>query len=485
MEPPTECILIVEDEALIAMELRERLEVFGYEVCGVVASGEEAVNEAVAQRPDLVLMDIRLACRLGGNEAAKQIRARVDVPVVFLTAYADDDLLARAMTVDPFGYVVKPFEERELRATVQVALYKSRLERTLREAAATLEVRVRERTEELRTANDALRRSEARYRALFDESVDGVALVDRDTGMLLDCSRALCALLGIRREEWLGRPRAELPLAREVGAGSADSVRLVESSDAVFEASFVAGTGETRNVEVRTSEFELEGRLVALELYRDVTERRQRDAALRQALADRDVALREIHHRVKNNLQLVASLLSLQFGDVDDPEIRQRVRDSQSTVRAIALVHERLYQSQALTAVRLDEYLGSLTRSLLVSLLGEFNVELRSHLEAVEVDIDRALKIGLVVNELITNAVKHGAGHGRHPGWVEVELRADGGGFVLAVTDSGPGLPLAPTGRTGFGLGLVQDLAAQCGATVARAQDPHTRIELRFSRTEG
>jgi hypothetical protein len=125
-------ILVVEDEALVAADLEDRLERSGYEVCGRADTADDAVEAALATRPDLVLMDIHLIGPRDGVDAAGQLRTRSDVPVVFLTAHADESTLSRAGTSEPFGYVLKPFDERELRATVEMALYRSRAERRLR-----------------------------------------------------------------------------------------------------------------------------------------------------------------------------------------------------------------------------------------------------------------------------------------------------------------------------------------------------------------
>lgn len=122
-------ILIVEDEFAVAMELEDRLENLGYDVVGHELRGREAIDRAQETEPDLVLMDIRLDGRMDGIEAAQQIRNKLHVPVVFVTAYSDDDTLKRAKETAPFGYVIKPFEERELYASIEVALSTHALER--------------------------------------------------------------------------------------------------------------------------------------------------------------------------------------------------------------------------------------------------------------------------------------------------------------------------------------------------------------------
>ncbi len=121
-------ILIVEDEAIIAMEIENRLKSLGYAVPAVVSTGADAIQEIAKTLPDLALMDIKLKGEMDGIETAAQIRDRYDVPVVYLTVYADEDTLQRAKITEPFGYLIKPFAERELHAAIEIALYKHQME---------------------------------------------------------------------------------------------------------------------------------------------------------------------------------------------------------------------------------------------------------------------------------------------------------------------------------------------------------------------
>ncbi|HMX69583.1 MAG TPA: response regulator, partial [Accumulibacter sp.] len=126
-------ILIVEDEAIIAMDLSQRLEIFGYAVTGTAASGDQALRLCYDTRPDLVMMDIVIRGDKDGIETAALIRGRHDIPVVYLTAYSDLSTLQRARETLPYGYLVKPFRPDDARATIEVALVKHRMERQLRQ----------------------------------------------------------------------------------------------------------------------------------------------------------------------------------------------------------------------------------------------------------------------------------------------------------------------------------------------------------------
>jgi PAS domain S-box-containing protein/diguanylate cyclase (GGDEF)-like protein len=127
-------ILVVEDERIVSLDIQARLRSLGYDVVGSATSGEEAVRKADLLRPDLVLMDIMLDGEMDGIQAAEVVRAQYGLPVIFLTAYADPATLARAKVTEPFAYILKPFEERELHGHIEIALYRHRMEQRLRES---------------------------------------------------------------------------------------------------------------------------------------------------------------------------------------------------------------------------------------------------------------------------------------------------------------------------------------------------------------
>jgi len=164
-------VLIVEDETLIAMELKDRLERNHYTVCGVVARGEDAIGRIDQFDPDVVLMDVHLAGKLDGIETAKQLRTKRDIPVIYLTAYSDSWLIEQAVKTEPYGYLVKPFEERELRATIDLAIYKHMMEQRVRD-------------------------NERRLSALFNQSAVGIAEINIRTGRFVRVNRQYREIAG-------------------------------------------------------------------------------------------------------------------------------------------------------------------------------------------------------------------------------------------------------------------------------------------------
>ncbi|HET6421671.1 MAG TPA: response regulator, partial [Geobacteraceae bacterium] len=189
-------ILIVEDEAIVAADLAGKLAQLGFEIVGVAAGGEEAVELACRLLPRVVLMDIRLKGPMDGIEAAEAIRRRFDTPVIYMTAHSDAATLARAKISGPFGYILKPFEERELGTTIEMALYKHQSDLELRRAYDELEERVEVRTRELMAAN-------AYNRSLIEASPDPLVTIGHD-GRITDVNVATEAATGRTRSELIG-----------------------------------------------------------------------------------------------------------------------------------------------------------------------------------------------------------------------------------------------------------------------------------------
>jgi len=168
-------IQIVEDAGVVALDIRRHLENFGYTVTGTHASGESALEACAVEKPDLVLMDISLQGKMTGIEAGQLIRERHGIPVILLTAYADEKTIERAKFIEPFGYIIKPFEERELRTNIEMALFRHNLEKKLQE-------------------------SEERYRKFFQDDLSADFVAD-DSGYLLACNRAFVEYFQFESQE--------------------------------------------------------------------------------------------------------------------------------------------------------------------------------------------------------------------------------------------------------------------------------------------
>ena len=150
-------LMVVDDEIIIAMQLEGLLKRMDYDVVGIASEGEEAVRMSKSLSPDLVLMDIVMPGEIDGIAAAEKIREKSNIPIIFLTAYAEEELINRAKCMAPHGYILKPFKKEQIKAAIDIALYKKDMEEALRKSHEELERRVEDRTAELSVANKKLR----------------------------------------------------------------------------------------------------------------------------------------------------------------------------------------------------------------------------------------------------------------------------------------------------------------------------------------
>lgn len=212
-------------------------------------------------------------------------------------------------------------------------------------------------------------------------------------------------------------------------------------------------------------------------------QRRRAEDHLRVSLVEKEVLLKEIHHRIKNNLQIVSSLLNLQLPNLQDPTARAHFRDSQNRIRTMALIHERLYRSDDLARIDFAPYLKELTGHLLSSYDVQQNgVTINLEADNISLDIDTAIPCGLLIHELVSNALKYAFPDGRR-GTIGVEMRCSGDGhYRLVVRDDGVGMPegMDYTKTTSLGLRLVNSLTRQLGGTLEVHARASTTIMVSF-----
>ena len=294
------CILVVEDEIIIARNLQNKLKDFGYDVPAVASSGQEAIDKAGEIRPDLVLMDIKLEGDMDGVEAAAQIRHSFDIPVVYLTAYADKETLKRARITEPYGYILKPITVRELLANIEMALYKHKMESELSESrrwfAATL-----------RSIGDAVIATDSRHQVKF-------------------MNPTAEALTGWTEQEALGRDLSDVFNIRD--EESSDRAKPAEART-ILEASatkligHLLSTREGRQIPIEASSAPIkddrEAVTGAVLVFQDISERRQAEERIRRhnselALLNRIIAISATSLEAEYILETTCRQLARHFG---------------------------------------------------------------------------------------------------------------------------------------------------------------------------
>jgi PAS domain S-box-containing protein len=393
-------------------------------------------------------------------------------------------------------------------------------EAALRRANARLEQRVRARTAELAQANAALqaeiqahkqvehertqllrreralrreleatvaalRTSEQRFRRLFEANILGIAFSDF-SGQKIEANDAFLELIGYTREDLqAGRVRWNLmtpPEYRHLDA-HAEAELKAHGVCTPFEKEYLRKDG--RRVPVLIGVARLEDtpeQCVGFAL--DLSECRRLEAQLHASLQEKEVLLKEVHHRVKNNLQVVASLLDMQADTIEDLSIRTLFEDSQQRIQSIALIHESLYQSGDVVAhVRAADYLPRLSQQLFEAYRPPGDrLTLRVHAEPVWLAVPMAIPCGLLVTELVTNSFKHAFPDGL-VGEIHLTLRQDPAGTcVLIVGDTGVGLPDGLDVRATESLGwqLVRLLTEQLRGTIGLEGHGGTIVTITF-----
>jgi two-component sensor histidine kinase len=218
---------------------------------------------------------------------------------------------------------------------------------------------------------------------------------------------------------------------------------------------------------------------------RDETERRQADEAIRRSLAEKEELLKEVHHRVKNNLQVITSLLNMQARQIDNPDVLAQFDEARNRVFSIAAIHELLYRSTSFSAIDLAAYARQLAPDLVRFYNAQDRIEAKVVGDGVTLELERAVPFGLLLNELVSNACKHAFPPPR-TGSIVVSFRREDGHIEMTVTDEGQGLPDGFDYRraSSLGLKLVRSLARQLRGFAEMQSGSGTTVRVRFPEKE-
>jgi PAS domain S-box-containing protein len=377
---------------------------------------------------------------------------------------------------------------------------------------------------ELAASRIELKESEERYRTLIDKLPDYVT-VHRD-GILLYANPAAASNLGYDAATRIGK--SFLPfIAPEYHdtVRKAIAQRVAGEEFPSYEIKIVASDGTCRTVLVNGATIQYEGKPASLNVLTDITTVKQAEEAIRRtneelekrvaertedlsktnvqltaeilartraeqeisrSLEEKDLLLREIHHRVKNNLQIIASLLNLQARYIADPKVLESIKESQSRVRAMALVHERIYRSHNISEINLKEYLNYLTKQIFSFYnIPQYQIGITVTMDDIMTNIDTVIPIGLIMNELVSNSLKHGFPEGRK-GTVSIECTPQGADMLRFVYhDNGIGMPAGFDWKNAesLGLRLVNSLVDQLNGTIVLGTGEGTTFIIEIQKT--
>jgi PAS domain S-box-containing protein len=342
-----------------------------------------------------------------------------------------------------------------------------------------------EQEEDRAEVEEALRQSEAQFRSIFNSVSEAIFVHDPASGVVVDLNGQALSAFGYAREDIVGKTVGHLSAEAE-GFDASAALGLIHRA---FDGETVRMVWKARrkNGELFWMENVLRRARIAgedrvLVSCRDVSERKAAEEAQELAMKEKEALLREVHHRVKNNFQIINSLFDLQEGSSEDASLKQALGQSRARIHAMALVHERLYLAESLSSINFGEYIEELTQELFIAYAADpSRVRVTVEAEPLPLDIDHAIPCGLILNELVTNTLKYAFPAGR-AGRVLVRFYRAGHCIMLSVEDDGIGLDAALWEEPGsrLGLTLIKALASQLKALPKLAPGPGCRIELCF-----
>ncbi len=339
-----------------------------------------------------------------------------------------------------------------------------------------------------REDEDALRASERRFRETL-ENVQLIALELDTEGRVVFCNDFLLHLTGWPQEEIVGQDW----FSRFLPENERESVRAVHKKNLRTGTSFTHYENpiQTRNGELRhirwnnTAVRGADGRVTSIiGLGEDITERKLAEEQIKRSLKEKEVLLKEIHHRTKNNMQVIYSLLSLQAKGIADPAIRVNFEEARNRVSTMALIHDKLYRSADLAHIDFKKYLQSLVAGI-VDAYKRRDVVYSVDMESIPLDVNVGIPCGLIVNELVSNSLKYAFPDGK-TGTIKVGInRKSESNHVLFVADDGIGFPAEVDFRNTWSLGLqlVNTLAEQLHGKIELSREKGTRFSITFPAT--
>ncbi|MBU3917730.1 PAS domain S-box protein, partial [bacterium] len=328
-----------------------------------------------------------------------------------------------------------------------------------------------------------LQESENKYRTLY-ECVGDAIIIHDDKANIMEVNPEACIRYGYSREEFIKMNVNEIDSPEQVENIPKRINTLFETGSVSFESVHLDKAGNQINVEINSRITEYGGKKAMISICRDITLRKKALEQIKVSLEEKEVLLQEIHHRVKNNMQIISGLLGLQMRSTNDKNANEALLDSQLRVQAMSYVHEILYSSENLSLIKMRTYLLCLTDTLTRSFgIAPAKVKTVVDVGELNLNIDQATPLGLIVNELVCNALKHAFPDDKE-GKIIIKTQTDSQeGIRLTVSDNGIGIPdtLNWQKTDSLGLSLVRLLALrQLDGSIEMRQDHGTTFIVTF-----
>ncbi|MBN2049299.1 MAG: PAS domain S-box protein [Spirochaetales bacterium] len=417
------------------------------------------------------------ACRIYGSDKRESSLAEVQALVVPEFRASMDEALRRLVNDKaPYDmeYKIKRKSDGEIRYIHSVAEYDP--ERRI--VTGTIhDITWRKRAE------DALHESEARFRSLFDNAMSGIVYIDAHGNILEVNARMLNFLGSPSPEETKKLNMLTFPLLVKVGF-SADLERCIRTREVVSGAAeYQSKWGKTRYLEYILNPIgrgeTISGIIAKVE---DITERKAVEEEIRSLLAEKDLLMREIHHRLKNNMAVIESLLKMQIGGSDCPQADAALQDAVGRLSSMRVLYDKLYRSKDLKEVSAEGYILTLLDEIFGVFPESGDIEIISDIDDFPIPSEKVFTLGIIINELLTNILKYAFTEKQKVKRVTLSAARKDNMVSIVIRDNGVGcdVELLTDGSKGFGLQLIRMLTEQMNGTVVFENDQGTVCSLEF-----
>jgi PAS domain S-box-containing protein len=331
-------------------------------------------------------------------------------------------------------------------------------------------------------AEEALRRSEEKYRHLVENS-NAVLYAADENGNMTYISPVITPMTGYDPAEIIDRHFTEFIYLEDVDRIKQQFRKQATGKGEPGEYRMLTKSRDICWIRTSSRPIFLNGRFLGVQgVMTDITDRKRAEEKLKASLCEKEAMMREIHHRVKNNMQIVSSLLRLQSKNMRSKKLRETFRIAQNRIKSMALIHEVLYRSENLEKINFSEYIKRITNHLFSIFTQEARrVQLDLDVGELYLDIDRAIPCGLIINELVSNCLKHAFPDGQS-GIVQIKLANKLDSYAITIKDNGIGLPeeTAPMSAETLGLQLVNDLVKQIEGKIMVRRESGTTFQITF-----
>ncbi len=418
-------IFIVEDDKDLSLLIQKVLQREGFATESAF-NGSEALDRLTDIQNPVVLLDYFLPDMSAKAFIKSLINKKLNIPFVIITGHGNTKSAVEMMKLGARDYITKtPNMVDMLTHRINSIVHDLELEKMLMKA------------------KNALIESERKYRKLFDIANDAIFVADAETGNLTYANKKAQELIGIPLKKIIGMHQSQLHPKEDAERYRKIFAQHIQNGTAISENVFVLNKHKKKiPVEISASVTEIGGKRFIQGIFRDISDRKRIEKQLKKSLKEKEILLRELYHRTKNNMQVISSLLNIQSAFIDDGRVSQIFRETQSRIRSISLVHDKLYQSEDLSMINLCDYIKDLADTLLKGYrLNSEQISLEFDADDILTSIDNAIPCGLLINEIITNSIKYAFGY-NGTGNIRVVIRStEDSNTELRISDNGIGLP--------------------------------------------